>query len=80
MRLLRLEENGALNLLEYVGSNIPAYGILSHTWGADDGDVTFKDVTENTGKSKAGYRKLTFYGKQAVKDGLQLFWVDTCCI
>ncbi|KAH5884706.1 hypothetical protein HBI91_003240 [Parastagonospora nodorum] len=31
-------------------------------------------------KSKAGYRKLEFCGRQAAKDGLSFFWVDTCCI
>jgi hypothetical protein len=29
---------------------------------------------------KAGYYKIRFCGKQAAKDGIQHFWVDTCCI
>src|SRR6201996_2153067 len=33
-----------------------------------------------SGKSKAGYRKIQFCGEQAQKDDLQDFWVDTCCI
>jgi len=80
MRLLRLEDDGEFSLVEYFGKNIPQYAILSHTWGADDEEVTFRDLTEGMGKNKAGYRKLTFCGKQAVKDRLQFFWVDTCCI
>ena len=80
MRLLRLEDNGGFSLVEYVGDHMPQYSILSHTWGADHEEVTFKDLTEGTGKNKAGYRKLAFCGKQAAKDGLQYFWVDTCCI
>ena len=35
---------------------------------------------EGTGKSKSGYSKIRFCGKQATKDDLQFFWVDTCCI
>jgi hypothetical protein len=80
MRLLCPEADGDFSLVEYVGSHIPPYAILSHTWGADHEEVTFKDLTEGAGKNKAGYRKLAFCGKQAAKDGLQFFWVDTCCI
>lgn len=81
MRLLQVNENGEFSLIERVGSNIPPYAILSHTWGEnDDDEVTYKDLVEGTGKSKAGYRKLIFCGKQAAKDYLRYFWVDTCCI
>ncbi|KAF2175507.1 HET-domain-containing protein [Zopfia rhizophila CBS 207.26] len=80
MRLLRLEGGGEFSLVEYVGRNIPQYAILSHTWGADHEEVTFRDLTKGIGKSKAGYRKLTFCTKRAAHNGLQFFWVDTCCI
>ena len=30
--------------------------------------------------SKAGWKKIEFCAKQAATDGLQYFWVDTCCI
>jgi hypothetical protein len=40
----------------------------------------FKDLMDGTGKSKAGYSKIQFCGEQARRDGLQYFWVDTCCI
>ena len=42
--------------------------------------MTFDDVKTGTGKSKDGYTKLEFCGKQAKKDSLEYFWVDTCCI
>jgi len=79
MRLLKLKD-GEFSLVEFVGDNIPRYAILSHTWGADDEEVTFKDIVEGTGKDKAGYEKIRFCGKQAANDSLQYFWVDTCCI
>jgi hypothetical protein len=80
MRLLQIEADGAFSLGEYVGRDIPRYAILSHRWGLDHEEVTFRDFVEGTGKSKAGYRKLTFCGKQAANDGLRFFWIDTCCI
>ncbi|KAH0550954.1 hypothetical protein GP486_007681, partial [Trichoglossum hirsutum] len=80
MRLLRLEDDGEFSLVEFVGKNIPCYAVLSHTWGSDDEEVTFNDLVNGGGKSKAGYRKIHFCGKQAANDGLQFFWVDTCCI
>ncbi|KAI9862353.1 MAG: Vegetative incompatibility protein HET-E-1 [Trichoglossum hirsutum] len=79
MRLLKLED-GEFSLAEFVGNNIPRYAILSHTWGLDHEEATFKDLVDGTGKSKAGYNKIRFCGNQAAKDGLQFFWVDTCCI
>jgi len=80
MRLLRLEDDGEFSLVEFAGKNVPPYAVLSHTWGADDKEVAFKDLENGAGKSKTGYSKVHFCGKQAAKDGLQFFWVDTCCI
>jgi hypothetical protein len=79
MRLLEDRGHGNLSLVEYY-DNIPRYAILSHTWGSDGEEVTFKDFMESTGKEKAGYQKIEFCRKQTVRDGLHHFWVDTCCI
>jgi hypothetical protein len=80
MRLFRHKDNGEFSLFECDGSNLPKYAILSHTWGADDEEVLFKDMVDGSDKSKAGYKKIQFFAKQAEKDGLHYFWVDTCCI
>ncbi|KAF3005195.1 hypothetical protein E8E13_010761 [Curvularia kusanoi] len=80
MRLLRLDSDGSFDLVEFTGDEVPPYAILSHTWGADAEEVTFRDVTVGLGQHKIGYRKLIFCGKQALQDGLNYFWVDTCCI
>ncbi|KAI9862356.1 MAG: hypothetical protein M1813_004832 [Trichoglossum hirsutum] len=82
MRLLRLEDDGEFSLTkDLVGDDIiPPYAILSHTWGSDNEEVTFKDLTNGAGKDKPGYRKIRFCGKQAANDGLRFFWIDTCCI
>jgi hypothetical protein len=81
MRLLERNSAGEFSLTKnFVGDNIPVYAILSHTWGADAGEVTFQDLMDGTSNSKPGYNKIRFCGEQARRDGLQYFWVDTCCI
>src|SRR3979411_462714 len=81
MRLLERNSAGQLSLTEdVIGDDIPKYAILSHTWGADTEEVTFEDIRHGTGEDKLGYEKIRFCGEQARQDGLQYFWVDTCCI
>jgi hypothetical protein len=79
MHLLHFE-NDRYSLIEVHGGDVPRYGILSHTWGPDCDEVSFKDIREGTGKSKSGYEKIYFCAKQAAKDSLKYFWIDTCCI
>ncbi|RDL36051.1 uncharacterized protein BP5553_06663 [Venustampulla echinocandica] len=78
MRLLEYNSDGEFSLAEFFGDDTPRYAILSHTWGVEE--VTFEDLTNGTGKKKAGYSKIRFCGEQTRRDGLQYFWVDTCCI
>jgi hypothetical protein len=78
MRLLERKPDGSLILREFIGSAVPAYAILSHTWGKEE--VSFQEVDAGTGKDKAGWRKIEFCAKQAGADGLRYIWVDTCCI
>ena len=80
MRLLKAGEQRTLSLVEYGDTNIPRYAILSHTWGPDSEEVTFKDLVEGASSNKAGFEKIDFCRKQAASDGLEYFWVDTCCI
>ena len=82
MRLLLRSDTGEFSLTkDLVGDDtIPLYAILSHTWGADAEEVTFEDITNGTGRDKPGYEKIRFCGEQARIDGLQYFWIDTCCI
>ncbi|KAH5983398.1 hypothetical protein HBI84_247640 [Parastagonospora nodorum] len=79
MRLLKYEEDGKLTITSFEDT-IPPYAILSHTWGADAEEVTFADLAKGDGKHKPGYKKIRFCGEQAQQDGLQYFWIDTCCI
>jgi len=60
--------------------SIPLYAILSHTWGPDSDEVSFQNMLNGAGKTKAGYDKIRFCGRQARRDGLTHCWIDTCCI
>ncbi|KAI1306571.1 vegetative incompatibility protein HET-E-1 [Xylaria venustula] len=83
MRLLQLGVNDRLTFTKYLFPHEISqyeYAILSHTWGPDEEEVTFRDVTEGTGLKKKGYQKILFCGRQAAADNLGYFWVDTCCI
>ena len=80
MRLL--ERNGTREFIltkDFVDDDeVPPYAILSNTWVVGE-EVTFEDLTNNTGKDKLGYKKIQFCGERARQDGLEYFWVDTCC-
>ncbi|KAF3020305.1 hypothetical protein E8E14_013529 [Neopestalotiopsis sp. 37M] len=81
MRLLECSNDGQFSLTnDLTGNNIPLYAILSHRWGPDGAEVTYRDVVDGTGADKAGYEKVKFCAEQAKRDGLRYFWVDTCCI
>jgi len=81
MRLLEFNNDGEFSLTkDFISVEIPEYAILSHTWGSDEEEVTYRDMIDGTGKNKVGYEKIRFCRKQARRDGLYNFWVDTCCI
>jgi hypothetical protein len=80
MRLLTFRDNGNLAFTEDLVDNIPPYAILSHTWGPDTQEVSFEDILKGIGQQKQGYRKIEFCRKEAARQCLNHFWVDTCCI
>jgi len=80
MRLLERSNTGEFSLTKdfVCDDEIRPYAILSHTW-KDGEEITFEELIDGTGKGKPGYDKIRFCGEQARRDGLQYFWVDTCC-
>ncbi|CAH0025037.1 unnamed protein product [Clonostachys rhizophaga] len=81
MRLLQRGAGGDLSFTQdLLPEDIPPYDILSHTWGRPEDEVTFQDVREDFCREKPDYKKILFVGEQAARDGLEFFWVDTCCI
>jgi hypothetical protein len=80
MRLLkRLPGDSGFELAFFKDDLAPPYAILSHTW-TDGQEVTYNDLLAGTGTDKNGYIKIRFCGERAAADGLEYFWVDTCCI
>ncbi len=79
MRLLKATSDDDFELVTYPTDDLPPYAILSHTWTEGE-EVTYDELLAGTGKAKAGYAKIRFCGETAAQDGLQYFWVDTCCI
>lgn len=81
MRLLTATSSGGFSLTKPLDEHArPPYTILSHTWGEDEDEVTFDDISSGQYKHKSGFAKLEFCAEQSRKDGIAHFWVDTCCI
>lgn len=78
MRLLRHASDGDFELVTF-DSDPPPYAILSHTWGKGQ-EVTYDEFIAGEGRDKPGFDKIRFCGERAACDGIEHFWVDTCCI
>ncbi|KAF2114095.1 heterokaryon incompatibility protein-domain-containing protein [Lophiotrema nucula] len=73
-------------LEDFQGRNIPKYAILSHTW--TDEEISFSAMhtlnnslhTRTKIKQKEGFYKIKKTCDQAMADGINHVWVDTCCI
>ncbi|KAF4624315.1 hypothetical protein G7Y89_g13858 [Cudoniella acicularis] len=76
-----VERAGLMEKLEeFFESETPPYAILSHTWGPQE--CSLQDILDNEAKAiqKTGYAKIKKTCEQALRDGLEYAWVDTCCI
>lgn len=81
MRLLKCNNLGQISRTSDLrDEELPEYAILSHTWASELDEVGFDDIDNGTFWERLGYHKLRFCAHQAAKDGLQYFWIDTCCI
>ena len=58
--------------------DVPAYAILSHTWGREE--VTFQDMQGPKARNKEGFSKIQSCCEQAKRDGYEWVWIDKCCI
>jgi hypothetical protein len=79
MRLLNANTREIHNFASSDG--IDEFAILSHTWGL--GEVTLQEWQSLSTAElalKEGYRKIDYCCKQALQDGYEWVWVDTCCI
>lgn len=65
-------------LHNFLNNDIPAYVILSHTWGEDE--VSFDEIDQPHASMKAGYGKIVGCCRLAANDGFHWAWIDTCSI
>jgi hypothetical protein len=79
MRLLKRSMRDDFQLVSFDDENVPPYAILSHTW-TEGQEVLYNELVTGVGKDKTGHAKLRFCSERAAADGLEYFWVDTCCI
>jgi hypothetical protein len=70
MLLLQVDENGELSLTDNLIDNTPPYAILSHTWGEDYEEVSFKDLTKGPRRTIPSYKKRRFCAERATRDAL----------
>lgn len=75
----------ALSLkLESFYSEVPAYAILSHTWGPEEVSYdemgNYRSSDDGGVRSKRGFRKIEMSCQRARRDGYWYIWIDTCCI
>ncbi|KAK3109958.1 hypothetical protein LTR53_016246 [Teratosphaeriaceae sp. CCFEE 6253] len=76
---MRLINTTTLELGEYIGwRDTPRYAILSHRWGDDE--VSYKDFLKGRKRDGNGFLKIQHACRQALQDGYDHIWVDTCCI
>ncbi|KAH6635980.1 heterokaryon incompatibility protein-domain-containing protein [Chaetomium tenue] len=79
MRLLNVRTRDIGQFLSDL--DIQPYAILSHTWAEDE--VTFEDfqsLSKEALAKKKGYAKIEYCCLQAIADGYDWVWIDTCCI
>lgn len=67
-------------LEEFLDDNVPAYAILSHTWGVDHEELHLNDFRNNHTTKLNRSRKFEGSCSQASMDGFEYIWIDTCCI
>lgn len=76
---MRLINTKTLELTEAGENDAKPYAILSHTWGNEE--ISFQEIqSEEVDIEKEGYRKIIDSCKQAVLDGYEFIWIDTCCM
>jgi hypothetical protein len=74
---MRLLNTSTLVLHEFFKA-IPEYAILSHRWEGEE--VTFQDLQAGKGPFMKGFQKIKGCCQQAVLDGWEYAWIDSCCI
>jgi len=80
---MRLLKTDTLEIVQFhdIPRGMP-YAILSHTWGPDNSEVTFQDMTipalADQARAKPGYAKIKRFCERARQDEFEYAWADNC--
>ena len=79
MRLINVK---SLEIEVFMGSSVPKYAILSHTWDSEEASLRqwTSRLTRLRKVNCPGFSKIRDACKQASRDGLHYLWADTVCI
>jgi hypothetical protein len=85
---MRLLNATTLRFEDFDGDDIPRYVILSHRWEQDE--ISYREMSKATKggeipsyhpiRSKQGFQKVYNFSRQALREGFEYIWIDTCCI
>jgi len=76
---MKLVNAKTFKVVEFFDNDVPPYAILSHTWIQNE-EVSYQEMVTNEGRQKLGFRKIRQCCSQALEDGLEWAWMDTCSI
>jgi Heterokaryon incompatibility protein (HET) len=77
---MRLLDSSTFQFEEFLGTDIPPYAILSHTWSTQE--ISYDEMLSPglETRQKVGYLKIQSCCRIAKERGLSYAWVDSCCI
>lgn len=76
---MRLINTSTLELKEFTESERPDFAILSHRWEHEEVSLQqFRNAPSH--QDWRGYKKVKTFCAQALQDGYEWGWADTCCI
>lgn len=75
---MRLINVYTLELIEFIGDDVPLYAILSHTWEKEE--VTYQDCIGKLNLHKRGWEKIYKTCELTKEHHLEYVWIDASCI
>ena len=78
---MRLLNTKTFEFKNFYDTSLPEYAILSHRWGSEDEEVSYKQFRKGSvPPNLPGLVKIQNFCRLANRSGFQWAWIDTCCI
>ena len=75
---MHLIHSKTLVLKNFFDERVPAYAILSHTWGGEE--LSYQQFNDDRSQKHPGWKKVWDSCRLAQMHGIDWVWIDTCCI